>query len=54
MTKTQTPPHAARHALVQYALVARPRPGNRETRMRETGGAWLQRSGHDEQAEETT
>jgi len=33
-----------RHTIVQYALLAQPRPGSRETRMRETGGAWLQRN----------
>ena len=53
MNKAQQPPHAARHTLVQYALIAQPRPGDRETRMRETGGAWLQRNEHEDQAEET-
>ncbi len=33
-----------RHAVVQYALLEQPRPGNRETRMRETAGTWLERS----------
>ena len=44
MEKIQHPPNEARHIPVQYALIAQPRPGNRETRMRETAGAWLQRN----------
>lgn len=40
-----------RHAIAQYALLEQPRPGNRETRMREVGGGWLQRN---DQPEGTT
>jgi|GEM_PF-2317102 len=53
MNEAQRPPRTARHTLVQYALIARPRPGDRESRMRETGGAWLQRNQHTHRAEET-
>ena len=53
MDKTEKTPQTARHTPVQYALIAQPRPGNREIRMRETGGAWLQRNQRDEQAEGT-
>lgn len=54
MDKNQTTCHTSRHAVVQYALHAQPRPGSRETRMRETVGAWLQRNESDAQGEETT
>ncbi len=33
-----------RHAPATYVLLEQPRPGNRETRMREIGGLWLQRN----------
>ena len=49
MEKNRAISHMSRHTLVQYALLAQPRPGNRETRMRETAGSWLQRNGHDNQ-----
>lgn len=38
-----------RCAVVQYALLEQPRPGNRETRMRENGGTWLQRNRQEEE-----
>lgn len=38
-----------RHGAVTYALLEQPRPGNREIRMRETGGLWLQRNQHREE-----
>ncbi len=40
-----------RHGVVQYALLEQPRPGNRETRMRETAGAWMQRNRQGEETE---
>ena len=54
MDKAQKPLRTARHALVQYTLTAQPRPGDRQTRMREIGGAWLQRNKHDHRTEGTT
>ena len=44
MDTTLKKPGTPRHTLVQYALLAQPRPGNREIRMRGSGGAWLQRN----------
>ncbi|MCL2812232.1 MAG: hypothetical protein FWD25_10160 [Clostridia bacterium] len=44
MDNPQNQPPTQRHSPVQYALIAQPRPGNREIRTRETAGAWLQRN----------
>ena len=54
MDNGKKPPRATRHGLVQYALTEQPRPGDRETRMRETCGAWLQRNEIDRESEGMT